>query len=102
MHSSQSVRCPGLKKQDECWLYMTKELMRARKGDTVEDITNRCLTNGFSQIPVFDGDRYLGLMTEIRLLELQKPYQALFIEYAERCLPLVPKTASCAVKMLNR
>jgi predicted transcriptional regulator len=32
------------KKPDECWLYMTKELMRARKGNKVEDITNPCLT----------------------------------------------------------
>jgi predicted transcriptional regulator len=47
--------------------------------------------NGFSQMPVFDGDRYLGLMTERRLLELQKPYQALFIEDAERCCPSCPK-----------
>jgi hypothetical protein len=54
-------------------------------------------------MPVLDGDRYLGLMTERRLLELQKPYQALFMEDAERCLTLVPKTTSHgAVKMLNR
>jgi len=45
-------------------------------------------------MPVFDSDRYLGLMTERRLLELRKPYQTLLVEDALEWPPIVPKTTS--------
>jgi hypothetical protein len=49
------------KKQGECWLYMTKQWMRARKGDKVEDVYEPMRNKGFSQMPVFDGDHYSWL-----------------------------------------
>jgi predicted transcriptional regulator len=49
---------------------------------------------GFSQMPVYDSERYIGLMTERRILQLRKAYQSLLVEDAIEDVPLVPKTTS--------
>lgn len=67
-------------KQDECWLHMPKDLMRARKGDNIKDVYEPMRLRGFSQMPVYDSERYLGIMTERRPLDLRKPYQTLLVE----------------------
>jgi len=82
------------KRKDECWLYMTKHMMRARNGDRVEDVYDQMKLKGFSQMPVYNGERYIGLMTERRLLQLRKAYQTLLVEDAMEDVPLVPKTTS--------
>ena len=80
--------------KDECWLYMTKGPMRAQKGERVEDVYDKMKLKGFSQMPVYDGERYIGLITERRLLQLKKPYQTLLVEEAMEDVPLVPITTS--------
>ena len=82
------------KRKDECWLYMTKGLMRTLKGEKVEDVYNQMKLKGFSQMPVYDSERYIGLMTERRILQLRKAYQSLLVEDAIEDVPLVPKTTS--------
>ena len=82
------------KQKDECWLYMTKGLMRTRKGDKVEDVYESMKLKGFSQMPVYDSERYIGLMTERRILQLRKPYETLLVEDAMEEFPHVPKTTS--------
>jgi len=82
------------KQKDECWLYMTKGLMKAKKEEKVEDVYDKMKLKGFSQMPVYDDEIYIGLMTERRLLQLRKPYQTLLVEDAMEDVPLVPMTTS--------
>jgi predicted transcriptional regulator len=80
---------------------MTKGPMRTRKGEKVEDVYEPMKLKGYSQMLVYDGERYIGLMTERRILQLRKPYETLLVEDAMEDVPLVPKTTSYdAVVML--
>jgi predicted transcriptional regulator len=82
------------KQKDECWFYMTKGPMRTRKGEKVEDVYDPMKLKGFSQMPVYDGESYIGLLTERRLLKMKKAYQTLLVEDAMEDVPLVPKMTS--------
>ena len=57
---------------DECWQYMSKDMMIARKGDKVEVIAPMMKEKGFSQVPVFDGGEPIGMLTEHRIIGAQQ------------------------------
>jgi len=65
----------------------------AQIGDKVEDVHEPMRNKGFLHMPVFDGDRYLGLMIVRYLLELRKPYQSLFVEDTMGRYALMPKVS---------
>ena len=79
---------------DECWQYMSKDMMIARKGDKVEVIAPMMKEKGFSQVPVFDGGEPIGMLTEHRIIELNRPYHTILVEEAVVDAAVVPKEAS--------
>ena len=80
--------------KDECWRYMSKDMMIARKGDKVEDIAPRMKEKGYSQVPVFEGGEPIGMLTEQRIIQLKKPYRTLLVEDAMEDAAIIPKEAS--------
>jgi len=79
---------------DECWQYMSKEILSARKGDEVKDVELQMKTRGFSQVPVFDKGMPIGMLTERRILEMKKPYEKLLVEDSMEETAIVPKETS--------
>lgn len=81
-------------KRDECWQYMSAEIMFARAEANVEEQVARMKEKGFSQLPVMAEGRVIGLLTERRILALTKPYHTLLVKDAMEEPVLVPKETS--------
>jgi len=81
-------------KKDECWQYMSTDVMTARKGESVVEVASKMKEKGYSQVPVFDGDIPIGMLTERRIIELKKPYQTLRVEQAMEDHAIVSKETS--------
>jgi cystathionine beta-synthase len=45
-----------------------RELVRSKKGDTIRQVIGRLKEHGISQVPVLDGEKMLGLVAEVDLL----------------------------------
>lgn len=80
--------------RDECWRYMTEKVMMVQKGTRVEEIVGRMKERGYSQMPVIDGDRPIGMLTERRIIEMKRPYETLLVEEAMEDIVIVPKETS--------
>ena len=61
------------------------------KGDKVDEIVSEMKDRGYSQVPVFDEGRLIGMLTERRILEMKKPYDDLLVEEAKEEVVIVPK-----------
>ena len=83
--------------KDECWQYMSKEIMTTRKGDKVDEIALEMKNRGYSQVPVFEEGKPIGLLTERRILDMKKPYDDLLVEEAMEEAVIVPKETNYAV-----
>ena len=77
--------------KDECWQYMSKDILSAHKGDEVKDIELEMKKRGYSQVPVLDQGQPIGMLTERRILEMKKPYDKLLVEDAMEEVARVPK-----------
>lgn len=90
--------------KDECWQYMTEEVMSVQRGERVEEIAEIMKRKGFSQVPVMDGGRPIGMLTEQRIIEKKRPYETLLVEEAVEDVVIVPKEASynTVTKLVNQ
>lgn len=77
--------------KDECWRYMSKDVLTVPKGTEVKEIAPIMKEQGYSQVPVMDGGRPIGLVTEIAILATRKPYERVLVEEVMLEPVLVPK-----------
>lgn len=80
--------------KDECWRYMSKDVLTVSKGTEVKEIAQIMKEKGYSQVPVMDGGRSVGLVTETAILATRKPYDRLLVEDVMLEPVLVPKETS--------
>lgn len=85
---------------------MTSDILSARPQDNVQDLIGVISRRGISQLPVMDGPRLLGLITESGLLEAQasRPLSGLKARDVMTDAPPIvsPSTPSSAVMGLLR
>ena len=86
--------------KDECWQYMSRDMLIARKGDKVEYIALKMKEKGYSQVPILDEGKTIGLLTENRILDLKKPYEKLLVEEAMEEVVIVPKETNYSAIIL--
>lgn len=85
---------------------MTKDVMEARPSDLVSDLVSLMAKKGISQLPVMDGNKALGILTEMGILEAQskKPLPELKAKDAMAEVPpmVSPTTPASAIIGLLR
>ena len=68
-----------------------RDLVYARSSDSVADAARRMIKGNFTQIPVFDDDGYLGLVTDRMIVERLlhpnvKEFKGTWVDASGRCL----------------
>jgi len=66
------------------------------KGDKVDEIALEMKERGYSQVPVLENGKPIGMLTERRILEMKKPYDDLLVEDAMEEAVIVPKETNYA------
>jgi len=84
-----------LKEEKRCENIMTRNVISARPEQEVKEVAELMMREGISQVPVLEGDKVIGTITEKHLmLNLHKLKGKRVMDAMEPPLPILPKTAS--------